>query len=155
MELERNISININDQIGESMSEAGEESVYEDPYSLNTYDDYVRSVSEEINSKLNKAQFMQREVFLAIAKRKWSLLFLTLGLLIFGTVVGLSIYFTETPAFSSTTIPTTTIEPVVKDAVLLLSTRYPRNTPMVVGIHGGQSSNFMLYIHIYETNYVS
>ena len=42
-----------------------------------------------------------------------------------------------TPTVTSTTpVATTTIEPVAKDAVLLLDTRSSNNVPMVIGYNG-------------------
>ena len=50
-----------------------------------------------------------------------------------------------TPTVTSTTsVATTTIEPVAKDAVLLLSTYYSDNVPMVIGYNGKLHLNINL-----------
>ena len=56
--------------------------------------------------------------------------FLVAALMIGSLVVGLSIYFTKNPVRSSTK------EPPVKEAVLVLSTYMAYNLPLVVGFHG-------------------
>ena len=73
-----------------------------------------------------------------------------------GTVVGLSVHFTQPPIYSTTTAPTSTTSKsfatttslttttlittslAVKEHVLMLSTRDSRNVPMVIGF-GGES----------------
>ena len=83
---------------------------------------------------------------------------MVVGLVISGTTIGLSIYFTKTPVTSTTiasittvttsSIPTTSLatttpsttrttnKPDVKDYVLMLSTYNSSNVPMVIGING-------------------
>ena len=91
--------------------------------------------------------------------RKWWLLFLVVGLVIGGTVVGLSVHFTKMPVTSTTIAPTTstmtslattTIKPAVKDHVLMLSTAYFTNVSMVFGLDGESVLQFycLLYLHI-------
>ena len=72
-------------------------------------------------------------------------MFLVAGLIIGGTVVGLSIHFTKMPITSariaqttSTTksLATTTNKPAVKDHVLMLNTYKSSNVPMVIGLDG-------------------
>ena len=135
-----------------SVSDEGDESIYEEPYSTNIYDVYE-------NLRPRKT--------ILICLRKWWLPFLFLGLVIGTLVVGLSIYCIKSPVMSSTTtsaalltiIPTTTaattgrfvvtttsislspttmttMEPAVSRAVLLLSTHSSANKPIVVGLNG-------------------
>ena len=72
---------------------------------------------------------------------------LFIGLPIIGTVVGLSVYFTQRPDCATTIAPTTSATttsattttnttPAVKDHVLLLSTKSSKNIPMVIGLNG-------------------
>ena len=73
--------------------------------------------------------------------RKWWLLFLVIGLVIFGTTVGLSIYFTKKSVVSTTIAPitpitTTTNKQAEENYVLMLSTYNSTNVPMVIGING-------------------
>ena len=92
--------------------------------------------------------------------RKWWLLILFAGLLIGGTVVFLSLYFTQTPVSSTTIAPTTspsfatktTNKPDVKGHVLMLSTYYSSNVPMVIGLDGESVLPFysiIFYINIF------
>ena len=69
-----------------------------------------------------------------ISKKKFCLICSILVLVIGGTAVGLLIHFTTAPAAN-------TIEPVVKDAVLALSTYSSNNVPMVIKLTSGIGLN--------------
>ena len=108
MELKEIEPRNLTDKIAESMSEAEAEqllepapinrpipardgeSIYEDPYSTNIYNDYKGLTASDNNDQSRN--------------RKWSLLCLIIGLIIGGTVTGLSMHFTKTPLCA--TLPT-------------------------------------------------
>ena len=116
MELKEIEPKNLTDKIDESMSEAEAEyrptpeaeqllepapinrpipardgeSIYEDPYSTNIYNDYKGLTASDNNDQSRN--------------RKWSLLCLIIGLIIGGTVTGLSMHFTKTPLCA--TLPT-------------------------------------------------
>ena len=84
--------------------------------------------------------------------RKWLLLLLVTGLIIGGTVLGLSVHFTNMPVTSTMrSLATTTNKPAVKDQVLMLSTRYSTNVPMVIGLDG--ESVLQFYCFIYNLTY--
>ena len=109
MELKEIEPRNLTDKIAESMSEAEAEqllepapinrpipardgeSIYEDPYSTNIYNDYKGLTASDNNDQSRN--------------RKWSLLCLIIGSIIGGTVTGLSMHFTKTPLCA--TLPTT------------------------------------------------
>ena len=78
---------------------------------------------------------------------------LVAGLIIGGTVVGLSIHFTKmpiTPARIAQTTSTTTNKPAVKDHVLMLSTDYfLSNVPMVIGLDGESVLQFYFLLHLH------
>ena len=58
-----------------------------------------------------------------------------------------------TPTVTSTTsVATTTIEPVAKDAVLLLNTRSSSNVPMVIGYNGKPQLNITLSLFFIEND---
>ena len=146
-----------------SVSDEGDESIYEEPYSTNIYDVYE-------NLRPRKT--------ILICLRKWWLPFLFLGLVIGTLVVGLSIYCIKLPVMSSPTtstafltlVPTTaattgrfavtttpislspttmtTMEPAVSRAVLLLSTHSSANKPIVVGLNGELVFLFIVTYHI-------
>ena len=77
----------------ESVSEDESESIYEIPYSTHIYHDFGGSIIPARN--FNNDQSTDETIFQKIEKRKWSLVYLTLGILIGGTVVGISMNFTQ------------------------------------------------------------
>ena len=86
------------------------------------------------------------------------LLFLVASLIIGGPVVGLSIHFTKMPITSAriaqttstkTSLATTTNKPAVKDHVLMLSTLYSSNVPMVIGLDGESVLQFYCLLYRY------
>ena len=94
--------------------------------------------------------------------RKWWLLSLVAGLIIGGTVLGLSVHFTKMPVTSTriaqTTLTTTSLattttnKPAVKDHVLMLSTVNSTNVPMVIGLKGEFVWQFYCFIFILAYN---
>ena len=77
----------------ETISEHESESIYENPYSTHIYHDFGGSIIPARN--FNDDQSTGETIFQKIEKRKWSLFYLTVGLLIGGTVVGMSMHFTQ------------------------------------------------------------
>ena len=76
-------------------------------------------------------------------------MFLVAGLIIGGSVVGLSIHFTKMPITSARiaqTASATTNKPAVKDHVLMLSTREFSNVPMVIGLDGESVLQFYCFL---------
>ena len=69
------------------------ESIYENPYSTHIYHDFGGSIIPARN--FNDDQWTDETIFQKIKKRKWSLFYLTVGLLIGGTIVGISMHFTQ------------------------------------------------------------
>ena len=151
MESEKKIAKNFTDVILESMSDDGNESIYETPYVYHRYDDYDKSRPIEIVLNVSNDQSIdisdesvyeepyssniydvyennspEKICLDAIlkdkAKRKWWLLLLVALLIISAFVIGLSIYFTK--------------KSEVKKAVLVLSTYRPSNLPLVIGFNG-------------------
>ena len=101
MELREIKPRNLTDEIEESMSEAEaevipgpetiseheSESIYENPYSTRIYHDFGGSIIIR-----NFDRPTEETIFQKIGKRKWSLFYLALGLLIGVTVTGLSMH---------------------------------------------------------------
>ena len=117
-------------------SDDQDESVYEDPYSTNIYEVFDNNSPE----KICLDAFLKDK-----AKRKWWFLFLAALLGIGALVVGLSIYFTKNQVGSSTSAPTTSLTTAattivtsspVEKAVLVISTFWTSNLPLVIGLNG-------------------
>ena len=53
-----------------------------------------------------------------------------------------------TPTVTTTSVATTTVEPISKDAVLLLSTFFQSNVPMVIGYNGKLHPNMNLSLFL-------
>ena len=53
---------------------------------------------------------------------------------------------------STTSVATTTSEPAAKEAVLLLSTMYSSNVPMVIGYNGKRHKVFLFVYHMIKVN---
>ena len=101
MELREIKPRNLTDEIEESMSEAEaevitgpepiseheSESIYENPYSTRIYHDFGGSIIIR-----NFDRPTEETIFQKIGKRKWSLLYLALGILIGVAVTGLSMH---------------------------------------------------------------
>ena len=101
MELQEIKPRNLTDEIEESMSEAEaevmpgpkpiseheSESIYENPYSTHIYNDYGGSIIIR-----NFDRPTEETIFQKIGKRKWSLFYLALGILIGVAVTGLSMH---------------------------------------------------------------
>ena len=66
----------------------------------------------------------------------WCLLFLVAGVIIGGTVVGLSVHFAKT-----------TKKPAMKDHVFALTSLESKKVPMVIGLDGESVSPFYYFIN--------
>ena len=89
---------------------------------------------EETAVTVSNAQSIDENLSENISKKQFCLICSILVLVIGGTAVGLVIHFTTAPAAD-------TIEPVVKDAVLALSTYSSNNVPMVIKLTSGFGLN--------------
>ena len=83
---------------------------------------------------VSNAQSIDENLSKNLSKKKFCFICSILVLVIGGTAVGLVIHFTTAPAAN-------TIEPVVKDAVLTLSTYSSNNVPMVIKLTSGIGLN--------------
>ena len=83
---------------------------------------------------VSNTQPMDEKLSENISKKKFCLICSALVLVFGGTAIGLAIHFTR----ASSAI---TIEPVVKDAVLALSTYSSNNVPMVIKLTSGIGLN--------------
>ena len=89
---------------------------------------------KETSVTVSNAQSIAENLSENIPKKKFCLICSILVLVIGGTAVGLVIHFTTAPAANE-------IEPVVKDAVLALSTYSSNNVPMVIKLTSGIGLN--------------
>ena len=89
---------------------------------------------KETGVTISNAQSIDENLSENISKKKFCLICSFLVIVIGGTAVGLVIYFKTAPAAN-------TIEPVVKDAVLALSTYSSNNVPMVIKLTSGIGLN--------------
>ena len=83
----------------EPISEHESESIYENPYSTHIYNDYGGSIIIR-----NFDRPTEETIFQKIGKRKWSLFYLALGLLIGVTVTALYMHLTT---LANAKVPTT------------------------------------------------
>ena len=89
---------------------------------------------KETAGTVSNTQLMDEKLSENISKKKFCLICSALVLVIGGTAIGLAIHFTRASA-------AITIEPVVKDAVLALSTYSSNNVPMVIKLTSGIGLN--------------